>query len=106
MTVTTYETLRAEAERSHAQWPQYRNHWDGWRVVEVTKRQTGKGRRVQFEAGDVALAEPDTRRERVAPRGTPVPYEEWPVVEFVTVHSWRTGIDTSVRAANVQEVAT
>lgn len=104
----TIESLRqaliAEAAAAHAQYPQYEGHWDGWRVAEVTRRQVSKGRREAFRAGELVLVAPDTRHERVAPKGSMVEYDQWPMVEFATAYSRSNKIDTAVRAANIREV--
>jgi hypothetical protein len=77
-TASTLEGLRAalvaEADTAHLQYPQYREHWDGWRVAEVTRRfRTKLG--VAFEPGDLVLVSPETYDEKVAPRSrTPLPY--------------------------------
>lgn len=97
-------TLRREANEAHAQYPQYAGHWDSWRVAEITRRVVSKGRRVAFEAGDLVLVAPETRAERVAPRGKVLPYDEWPQVTFATAYSRRNGVDTGVRADWVREV--
>lgn len=46
----------AIADRVHAQYPQYANHWAGsaWNLVQITQRvRTGLG--VAFEPGDVTI---------------------------------------------------
>lgn len=98
------QALIAEADVAHAQYPQYRNHWDDWTVVEMTKRISARGR-VQFEKGDRVLCSPETQTEKVPQRGkSGAPYSEWPEVEFAVCYSARTGIDTLVRMASVRRI--
>lgn len=99
----TIETMRATAEAAHAQYPQYAGHWDDWTVGMVTKRiRTKSG--VAFEKGDQVMVSPDTRSERIPPRGLDKyrPYDEWPVKQFRTCYSFRNQIDTSVPADAVR----
>ena len=56
---TTLAGLKAEAEAAHAQFPQYKGHWDGWKLARITRRiRTKLG--VAFEPGDVVLAKDET----------------------------------------------
>jgi hypothetical protein len=52
------ETIRAEAEAKHAQYPQYKGHWDGWFLIRMTRRVRSK-LGVAFEKGEIALAKED-----------------------------------------------
>lgn len=95
--------LVAQANAAHAQYPQYAGHWDAWRLAEVTRRQTGKSG-LQFETGDLTLVSPETRTDKIPPRGTSLPYAQWPEVLFTTAYSFRTGNDTAVRADRIREI--
>ena len=98
---TLTSTIRAEAEAKHAQYPQYAGHWDGWGLVQVTRRvKTKMGE--AFKKGEIALGKrdepvvdsalhPDTLAELNKPS--------------YTVYSRSTGYDTLVRANNVVEVS-
>lgn len=51
-------TIRAEAEAKHAKYPQYKNHWDGWFLVRITRKiETKAG--LCFDKGEIALATHD-----------------------------------------------
>jgi hypothetical protein len=97
--------LREQAETDLAtHYPQYRKHWNGWRVVEVTRRVPTK-LGLAFEAGELVLCSPDTHTEKVAPsRRSLLPYEQWQDVEFVTCYSRRNTCDTMIRATYIREV--
>ncbi len=98
------ESRRADAEQAHARYPQYANHWDDWRIAEITRRVRTKSG-VAFERGDLVLVAPTTYTEKVPPRGQPfAEYHEWPEREFATAYSFRTGNDTAVLATEVREV--
>lgn len=107
-TASTLEGLRvalvAEADTAHLQHPQYREHWGGWRVAEVTRRiRTKLG--VAFEPGDLVLVSPKTYDEKVAPSSRSIlPYAEWPTKTFGTAYSRRNGVDTAVPVRDIREV--
>jgi hypothetical protein len=48
------DEIRRHAKAAHKDFPQYRNHWDGWTLFRVLKRIKTKGG-VAFEAGDVTI---------------------------------------------------
>ena len=97
------QALITEAAEAHAQYPQYAGHWDGWRVAEITRNvRTKMGQ--AFRAGELVLVAPDTRTDKVAPRGQRLSYEDWPTKEFATAYSRSNGIDTAVPATYVREV--
>ncbi len=51
---TILHERKVEAEKDHQQYPQYQGHWDGWGLVQVTKKiKTKMG--VAFEKGDIVL---------------------------------------------------
>lgn len=91
-----YETVRAalvaEAEHTHAQYPQYRNHWDGYGLASITRRSKTKFG-VAFEAGDIVLARPENN-----------PADPYGGRESITCYSFRNGIDTSVLVRNVRRL--
>ncbi len=79
------EAVILAAEDRHSRYPQYKGHWrtPEWRPVRLKRGlRTKMGQ--AFEKGDLTVARQD--------RGP----------EFVTVYSFRNGIDTSVRAGNVE----
>lgn len=84
----TLETIRLIAEQKHAQYPQYRGHWDGWKLCVVTKNQKTKLGNA-FYAGEIAMYNPNEIRTHE--NGT-----------FYTVYSVNNGVDTSVNAKNVK----
>jgi hypothetical protein len=101
---TLIETLtsrfRAEAEAKHAQYPQYKGHWDGWGLVQVTRRVKTKCGEA-FKKGEIALGkrdepvvDPTLHPETLAQLNRP----------SYTVYSRSNGIDTLVRASQVVEV--
>lgn len=51
--------LIGKAESDHAMYPQYKGHWNGWKLCRVKKTiRTKMG--VAFVKGDIALARPNT----------------------------------------------
>lgn len=82
MTKTTQQAtitaLRTEAEAKHADYPQYKGHWDGWFLIDITHRVVGR-LGTSFEKGDYALAKVDETRP-----------------DAFTAYSTRTGWDTLV----------
>ncbi len=79
---TIRQTLVAQAEAQLAQYPQYRGHWDGWRVGRITRDvKTKLG--VAFKRDDVVLYTDD--------RGA----------RFVTAYSFRNRVDTSIARARL-----
>jgi hypothetical protein len=100
--MTTVTALRTIAEQAHATYPQYAGHWGGWELVTVTRQiRTKLG--VAFTKGEVALRQPGTATEKVCPpRGSSLPYEQWPEREFVTLYSVRNRCDTLVQASYVR----
>lgn len=101
LTTTEAEAIRqsliAEANRAHAQYPQYKGHWDGFILVRATRVMRGKGG-LYAEAGELLLAQPE-----VSP---PSPYDRYPGVAFRTMYSNRLGWDFSQRDAWVVVVPT
>src|SRR6185295_1878541 len=55
--VTAMITLRMAADKAHAAYPQYRGHWDGWKLGRVIRDVETKAG-VAFRAGDLALYNP------------------------------------------------
>lgn len=53
------DAIRETAERDHAQYPQYRGHWDGWTAVKFRKVVKNKRGQVAFEPGDISIVSPD-----------------------------------------------
>ena len=47
------------AEATHAEYPQYAGHWDGWKVCICTKNLTMKHRGPAAYRGDYCLVKPD-----------------------------------------------
>jgi hypothetical protein len=81
------ERVRRNAAQSHTQYPQYEGHWDSWKPVEVLRRVVTKAG-VAFEKGDVSIVEPLSSITG----------------EFVTVYSFRNGVDTSIKATYVKRL--
>lgn len=95
--------LRAQAQAQNAEYPQYDHYWDGWGIGVITKRvRTKMG--IAFEPGDRVLLSPETREERVIPRGrnSRLPYDQWPVKTFATAYSTRNKINTTFLATSVR----
>ena len=86
----TRESLRAIAAAQVAQYPQYKNHFTGYRLVRVKRDVTTKAG-LAFARGEYAIA---TERKDELP-GLPSSGK------FVTVWSRRNQVDTSVRVADV-----
>lgn len=86
----TKEQLVAQADKAHAKFPQYKNHWSGkkWFVAEIRKNITTAFGQA-FRKGDVVLAKKDGSFG-----GIPV----------VMCYSYRTRIDTSIEASCIKEV--
>lgn len=95
---------RQQAEARHSQYPQYAGHWNGWTLMQITRRIAKRGT-VFFDKGDLVLVSPERRTEKVAPRGGYVDYDLWPEREFVTAWSPRTGNNTLIYATEVREIA-
>lgn len=54
-TADSLRIRKAQAEADMAQWPQYKGHFDRYRLVRVTRKvKTKLG--VAFEKGDIAIA--------------------------------------------------
>jgi len=79
-------TIKAKAEAAHAAYPQYKNHWNGWALVQVTKIVKTKFG-VAFLKGEMSLGK----------------YE--PETGFWTVYSVSNKIDTSVNAKHVKVIS-
>jgi hypothetical protein len=82
--LTTTEALKIEACQVHADYPQYAGHFDSYRLVRIKRDIRTKFGRV-FQANELAIAAPFSKG-----------------VEFVTVWSRVSGVDTSVRARDVE----
>ena len=81
MNATTKQAIIEQANRDHAQYPQYRGHWDGpeWILVRFKKAiKTKMG--LAFERGDVTVARADRGGDS----------------KYITAYSFRNRIDTSV----------
>lgn len=76
--------LKAAADAEHVQYPQYKGHWDHYRLCRITRRVKTKAG-VAFEAGDLAMVINEADGRRLA-------------------YSNRNGIDTGVPPSYVQEV--
>ena len=84
----TLETIRLIADQEHAKYPQYQNHWDGWKLCVVTKKvKTKMGN--AFYAGEIAMYNPNDIRTHE--HGT-----------FYTVYSVNNKCDTSVKAKDIK----
>ena len=59
--ITAVELIHAIACATHAEYPQYQGHWNGWRPCRCKHRFMLKHRRVGAEVGDLCLASPDRR---------------------------------------------
>jgi hypothetical protein len=52
--------VKAQAEATHAAFPQYKGHWDGWVLVEVTKNiKTKLGQAFRKGEKSIAMRETD-----------------------------------------------
>lgn len=80
-----HTVLTMDAVAAHIEYPQYKDHWDGWGLCRVEVRIKTKAG-VAFERGDLALY-------KVERRDTP---GEPPIV--VTLYSNRNGVDTQIGA--------
>ena len=53
----TEQEIRDHAEAAHAQWPQYRGHWDGYRLATIVHTKNLKARsRGLWAVGDTVIA--------------------------------------------------
>jgi len=89
------DTIRAKAERAHAQYPQYAGHWDadkGWKLVQVTRRVKTKFGEA-FRKGELSLGRVET-----LDLGGDEPETVW------NVYSVKNGIDTILRLREAVEV--
>lgn len=85
------EDLRATAAAAHAQYPQYKGHWDGWVVAQI-KRQIRTKAGVAFTKGEWVLAKPEIREGKQLDGST---------YRSVTCYSVSNKMDTSVPAKDV-----
>lgn len=87
---------QTEAIRAHAEYPRYEGHWDDWVLARITSRiSTRLG--VAFEKGDLVLVHPDVE--------TLGEFSRYPGRQTRTAYSFRTAVDTCVRADYVQLIA-
>lgn len=87
----TFNSLRATAIAQVAQYPQYRNHFDDYRLVRI-KHDVKTKMGLAFARGEFAIA---TEKKDEIP-GLPSSGR------FVTVWSRRNQVDTSVCASDVE----
>jgi hypothetical protein len=87
----TLTSLKTIATKQVAQWPQYKGHFAGYRLVKITKDVTTKAG-LAFKCGEYAIATPYRDELPNLPSSG----------KFVTVWSRRNQIDTSVRATCVE----
>jgi hypothetical protein len=85
--------LKADADQSHAQFPQYKGHFDGYALCRVKKTIKTKAG-IAFEKGDLAIM---------------TPFKSFDVYNHafdstMTVYSARNGVDTVVRSCDVESV--
>jgi hypothetical protein len=94
--------LIAIADAKHTQYPQYKNYWDNWVLMVVTKKvKTKMG--VAFDKGEVVLVKPQTEFHKVMPKEN-LPYDQWPEKEFRVAYSVKTGCNTQVDAKSFKEI--
>jgi len=88
------------AEKWHARYPQYKDHWAGpeWRLVRATKDVSTKGG-LTMRAGDYLLARPQTEHERASYIAHTFDKR---LRSFVYVHSLLRQAEVSVEANSVQ----
>jgi hypothetical protein len=55
------ESLLAEANSTHSQYPQYANYWDNWQLAVVVKPIKDKWGQTMLVVGDHVLAAPAER---------------------------------------------
>lgn len=87
----TLTCLKTTATAQVAQWPQYKNHFTGYRLVRIKNDVKTKGG-LAFTRGEFAIA---TEKRDELP-GLPSSGK------YVTVWSRRNKIDTSVRVSDVE----
>jgi hypothetical protein len=85
-----FAALKADAEKAHAQYPQYNGFWDGYRLGRVKKTiKTKMG--VAFEPGDLAMIG--------AFKADPI---DPSLNNCVAVYSNRNSCDTVIRKSDVE----
>jgi hypothetical protein len=100
---TTIEEMVAAADASHAQYPQYAGHWDGW-VMAVARRSVRSRGKEIVAKNEPVLFDPASRHDLVDfdddPKSIHATFNKRLVgVEFGTFYLPRNlgGIDTSLR---------
>jgi len=58
----TAQRLRAQADATHAQYPQYAGHWDGWIAVTCTRPVKSRGRVIVAKGAQVLMDPTSPRR--------------------------------------------
>jgi hypothetical protein len=86
--------LIVEAERRHAQYPQYVGRWNGW-VLGIIKRDVKTKTGLAFKKDDVVLVKPEVRDL------TGVTFDTRKDKRSLTAYSFRNNIDTGVWASYV-----
>lgn len=95
--------LIAEAERQHAEYPQYAGHWDGWSVGALKRDVKSRGALVGSK-GDFVLYDP----ESFTTEDHPEVVAGWRASGMVTVYlpaHYAGGCDTSIRASYLKAAA-
>lgn len=96
-----YATLVAEAEESHAQYPQYAGHWDGWVPARVKRDIKSRGATVARK-GDVVLIDPESFTTEESPEVIAGWHAPGMVTAFLPRHYIKGGCDTSVKATWIE----
>lgn len=80
------DTIREEADRTHAAYPQYRGFWNSadWRLVQITRKIRTKAG-LAFTKGEYTLARLDESHE-----------------DFLTAYSVRTTYNTLIKASDAR----
>lgn len=83
--------IRAIAYSAHAEYPQFNNHWQNWKLVRLKRSVTTKAGQA-FVEGDFALMSNSANKDQQRR-------------QFRTVYSIRNGVDTSIALADIDLIA-
>jgi hypothetical protein len=87
--------LISQAEAAHAQYPQYRGHWDNWILGRVKRRVTMRKTGWHIEKGTLLLMEPQAEPLTMGP---------YVGKNFRIVYSPVSNMDTSIPDSHVEVV--
>jgi hypothetical protein len=99
MTTITAELIAA-AEASHAKYPHYRGHWDGWVPVRIRRNLRSRGAPIATK-GEIVLMDPNSLTTADHPDVIAGVRAAGFVTVFLPNHWMEGGIDTSVAYKDV-----